>query len=386
MNIFLKSTKTAHCDSAASSTTGPLFSLGRVVASSAAKALSTSGGAAVSDSLSWPVEPFEVPPHPCNIQFLDALSVHLMKNLGECMHRITEVEGVEWTPCFLRDFFVPVSDAVLGLQATTNVVRFAAGRPGSSEPALKMSSFTDLMARVPEPVLEFQCAVARNLDWLQTALHLSSVETKLLLWTYAVSHRRSENLRNAFAAMRFGGRSSACAAFALLLDEPRDAVIAAFTAPSRLVAMRLSWTERCTAEFGLDEYFMASELLPAVLETVHRSPEAMLERLLEPERNWTLAPEVQTPTVLYYEWFERPVADAFAATVLGRPLTADHIVALIEWLTGFRLEPAQCSLLAGHLTLETIEQTIKRCFVVNGRCDRAVTPLMVLSTLYSAAS
>lgn len=346
----------------------------------------TSVGAAVSDALSWPVEPFEVPPHPCNLKFLDALSINLMKTLGDCVHRIAEVEGVEWAPCFLRDFFVRVSDALIGLQATPSLVRIATGRPGSCESAFDMSSFTDLMARVPGPVLEVQCAVSRNLDWLQTALHLSSVETKLLLWTYAVSHRRSENLRNAFAAVRFDGRSSACAALALLLDEPHHAVVASFKAPSRLVAMRLSWTERCVAEFGLDEYFVASDLLPAMLETVHRSPEAMLERLLEPERNWTLEPEVQTPTVLYYEWFERPVADAFAATVLGRPLTAEHIVALIEWLTGFRFEPAQCRLLAGHLTLEAIEQTIKRCFVVNGRCDRAVTALMVVSALYMAAS
>lgn len=342
-------------------------------------------GAAVSDPFAWPVEPFEVPPHPCNLLFLQALSAHVMTTLGKRLHRIAGGQDSQWAACFIRDFFSPTFDAVPGLPVTPGLIRFAPGQQQQIEPEFDVPSFPGLMGRLPEPVLDVRCAVTRNLYWLQDALHLSAVETKLLLWTYAISHRRSENVRNAFGAVRFNAETNAYAAMAVLLDEPEETVASCFVAPNRLRAMRLSWRGRCTSPFSLDECFEASDLLPAVLETVHRSPEAMLERLLEPERNWTLEPEVETPSVLYYEWFERSVADVFAATVLGRPLTADHIVALIEWLTGFRLEPAQCSLLAGHLTLEAIEQAIKRSFVANARCDREVTPLMVLSTLYAVA-
>lgn len=343
-------------------------------------------GAAVADSFPfapWPVEPFEVPPHPCNLQFLEALNALVMRTLGERLHRIAEGENFQWAACFVRDFFAPAFSAVPGLPITPGSIRFAPGRSQRIEPAFLVSSFADLMARIPVPELEVRCAVTRNLRWLEDALYLSTVEAKLLLWTYAISHRRSERLRNALAAVRFERESDAHAAMAVLLDEPEEAIAGCFAAPIRLLAMRLIWKGRRTVPIGLDECFEASDLLPAVLETVHRSPEAMLARLLEPEPNWTLDPKVETPSVLFYDWFEKPLADAFAATVSGRQLTADHIVALIEWLTGFRLEPAQCSPLAGHITLEAIEQALKRCFVTNGGCNRVVTPLKVLGSLYA---
>ena len=242
------------------------------------------------------------------------------------------------------------------------------------------------MARIPEPTLDVRCAVTRNLGWLQTALHLSPVETKILLWTYAISHRRSESVRDAFGAVRLDSSSAAYAAMAVVLGEPLAAVADCFAAPNRLHALRLCSQVRHNVPFGLEECFGAGELLPAVLETVHRSPEAMLQRLLEPERHWSLDPEMQTPGVLYYEWLERPVADAFAATVLHRPLTADHIVALVEWLTGFHFEAAQCSVLAGNLTLEAIEHALKRCFVEQGRRNVTVSTLIVMQALYGAAA
>lgn len=210
------------------------------------------------------------------------------------------------------------------------------------------------MYRLPHQILEVECAVSRNLRWLQTALHLSDTETKVLLWTFVISHRCSENVRDAYSSVWFGPRSNVYAAMALLIDEPVQAVIECLGAPDRLLAMRLLYRGRCTGSFGLDECFASGELLPKVLETVHRSPEAMLQRLLESEPSWTLDPDVQTPSVLFYEWLDRPVADAFAAAVLHQPLTADHIAALVEWMTRMQLEPAQCQPLAGNIDLVTV--------------------------------
>jgi hypothetical protein len=307
----------------------------------------SSVGAALSDSFSWPAEPFEVAPHPCNLAFLQVLSAQVIKTFGTHLHLIASGEDFQWAACLVRDFFSAAFGAGLGLPATPGLIRHPPTARKSIEPAFDVLKFANLMKLIPEPLLDVQCAVVRNLEWLKTALHLQPIETKLLLWTYAISHRRSKNLRDAFGAVRFNPESDAHAAMAVLLDEPVDAAARYFAAPDRLRAMRQSWKGRCVAPFGLDECFAAGELLPAVLETVHRSPEAMLQRLLEPERHWTLDPEVRTPSSLYYEWLERPVADAFVATLLHRPLTNDHIVALVEWLTGLRFEAAQCTVLAG---------------------------------------
>jgi hypothetical protein len=149
--------------------------------------------------------------------------------------------------------------------------------------------------------------------------------------------------------------------------------------------MRLLLRSRCTESFGLDQCFTAGDLLPAVLETLHFSPEAMLLRLLEREPNWTLDPKVQTPSILFYEWLDRPVADAFAATVLHQPMKADHIVALIEWLTRLQLQSPQCEPLADHIDLVTVEQLVKECAVACSRRSAPITPLVLLAALYNAA-
>lgn len=55
----------------------------------------SSVSAATSDPFAWPVEPYEVPPHPCNVEFLQAHRVHVVKTLGECLHWISEIDGVD---------------------------------------------------------------------------------------------------------------------------------------------------------------------------------------------------------------------------------------------------------------------------------------------------
>ena len=331
------------------------------------------------------IDPFEVLPHPANVKFLQAHSVHVMKTLGECLHRISEAEGVEWAPCFLRDFFVPVFEEAERPSETPYQIIYGSSRQKPVDLAVDVSSFTSLMYRLPHPALKVECAVSRNLEWLQTALHLSDTETKILLWTYVISHRRSENIRDAYSSVVFKRGSNVHAAVALLIDEPPQAVAECFTAPDRLIAMRLLLRGRCTESFGLDQYFIAGNLLPAVLETIHFSPEAMIQRLLEREPSWTLGTELQTPSILFYEWFDRPVADAFAATVLHQAMNSDHIVALVEWFTRMQLQSPQCEPLAGHINLTTVEQTVKECAVACARRYVPITPLLLLAALYTAA-
>jgi hypothetical protein len=38
------------------------------------------------------------------------------------------------------------------------------------------------------------------------------------------------------------------------------------------------------------------------------------------------------------------------------------------------------------VTLEAIEHTLKQCYVEHGRCDVAVSPLIVMQALYGAAT
>ena len=79
--------------------------------------------AAVPDPISWPVEPFEVPPHPCNSEFLAALSAHVMKTLGERLSLIAGGDDFQWAACIVRDFFAPAFDAVPGLPVTPGPFR-----------------------------------------------------------------------------------------------------------------------------------------------------------------------------------------------------------------------------------------------------------------------
>lgn len=338
----------------------------------------SSVGAAVSDPCTFLVEPFDVPAHPCNLTFLTAFSDQVMKALGSNLSLLTDHPDQVWAACHVRDFFAPRFDAVVGLPVTPIFPVSSQSTDSPVGSSFDLLGFCAQAAGLDVPQADQVCAVTRNLKWLQSTLHLTSVDQKFLLWTYAISHRRSQRLQDAFGTVRLTSWAQAHAAIALMLEEPVESVALCFAAPSRLSAMRLLVTGRRSVPFGLDECFSTSELLASVLETVHSTPEAMLQRLLEPERHWTLAPELETPSVLYYEWLDRPVADVFAAAVLLKPMTADHIVALVQWLTSMQLSPASCEPLAGRLDLETIEQVLKVCFVEHALRDVPVTAFIVL--------
>jgi hypothetical protein len=53
-------------------------------------------------------------------------------------------------------------------------------------------------------------------------------------------------------------------------------------------------------------------------------------------------------------------------------------------MTRVQLESAQCQPLAGYIDLVTVEQTVKECAVARARQAAAITPLALLTALYTA--
>lgn len=345
-----------------------------------------SGGAAVPDAfVAAPlVLPFTVPDHPCNAAFRQAMAARMLKTLGANLHRLVDGDEFQRTARHVRNFFAPELGISNARICSIDIPRFLlpADRPVE---LIDPAQFGIEIAALTVPAPDGECAVVRNLDWLVELLHLTRVERKLLLWAYCAETEHPAVLNRVLECIPCENWADAIEALAVLLEEPVIAVAECLVLPCRLQALRLLLTDTRGVPSSMSQCLETGETLVEVLETVHRSRNALLADLMEPRPHWSLQPEHGVPDGLLVEWFEQPVAEVFVAALNGQPLSADQIATTVLWLTGWHIPAAQFGALAGHLAFEVIERTIQRCFIEHCQRDEPVSALALMQALYAVA-
>ncbi|WP_143713553.1 hypothetical protein [Variovorax sp. RO1] len=348
-----------------------------------------SGGAAVPEALvAAPlVLPFTVPEHPRNVAFRQAQAARMLQTLGVNLHRLVDGDAFQRAARHVQNFFAPELGIADTRTCSFDTPRFLLAADHPAEPLIDPVSLTAEIAALTVPEPDGECAVARNFAWLTELLHLTPVERKLLLWAYCAETQHPAVLNRVLGCVPCENWADVIEALSILLEEPVIAVAECLVLPCRLQAMRLILTETQRAPSSLSQCLDASDTLIEVLETVHRSKNALIFDLLEPRLpHWSLQPQNDVPDAALLEWFDQPVADVFIASLSGRPLNAANISAAITWLTGWQVPDAQCEPLAGHLPLDVIERAVQRCFVEHGQRNEPVTVLALMQALYAAAS
>lgn len=349
----------------------------------------SSGGAAVPEALvAVPlVLPFTVPEHPSNVAFRQAQAARMLQTLGVNLHRLVDGDEFLRAARHVQNFFAPELGIANARICSFDIPCFLLAADQPAGPLVDPVSFTAEIAALTVLEPDGECAVARNLAWLTELLHLTPVERKLLLWAYCAETQHPAVLNRVLGCVPCENWADVIEALSILLEQPVIAVAESLVLPCRLQAMRLILTETQRAPSNLHQCLEPSDTLVEVLETVHRSKNALLFDLLEPRlAHWSLQPQDDVPDTALLEWLEQPVADAFIASLSGRPLSATNISAAITWLTGWQVPDAQCESLAGHLPFDVIERTVQRCFVEHAQRNEPVTVLALMQTLYVAAS
>jgi hypothetical protein len=172
-----------------------------------------------------------------------------------------------------------------------------------------------------------------------------------------------------------------------LLNVPVEDVTRMLAPPCRLRALRFVDAVHTNSAPTLREPFVLTDEFVDLLESTYRSHNALLQAILEPEQDLNLVNDEDVPIGHLYDILPKAVAEAFECGVLDRPLKSHHIDALVRWYTGgHRMHPAQCSPLAGRISVEGVREAIKRAAV---DCCGANVPLdtfALLQGLYAQAA
>ena len=315
------------------------------------------------------VAPYAVPPHPANRLYAKAMADVMMETLGLHLTSIATGHEFQAAASLVLDYFAGSFGLRPEHSATQNI-----------DPEAFSKRLASLKLEDPNPA----CAMVRNLDWL-TALHLSRAERKLLLWTYVAHSQMPSVIDDVMMAIQFDSQDHAYAALSMLLDEPATEVAKCFTAPSRLLGIRLIDSHPWRYPLTLECFFQGTENLNDLLEVVHYSREGMLQRMSELSLYWSWLPDPGVSNERLHEWFEPAMAEACIAVVNRQPLAAAHITELVWWLTGYRMPAEHYETLAGHLDFVTIQKAIQRCCMERSQRDQSITQLAVMQALYAAA-
>ena len=330
------------------------------------------------------VAPYGVPPHPANGAYAECMAAVLMKTIGMNLSSITSSENFAWPAIQIRDYFSENFGDQFEEPVIPNVPKFLLPPEQRVTPVIVPAAFRYRLGQLELSTPDQACAIVRNLDWLTEALHLSSAERKVLLWTYVVHSQMPSVIEGVISEIQFCNERQAYAALSLLLDEPESEVVKCFAATCRLRGVRLIDSHPWRYPLTLDSFFQGTENLSDVLEVVHYSPAGMLQRLSELSLYWSMLPDADT-NEQFYRWFKPAMAEACIATVNDQPLKAAHIAELVWWLIGYRIPTEQYEPLAGNIDFVTIQKAIQRCCMGRSQRDQAITQLAVMQALYAAA-
>jgi len=324
------------------------------------------GSAAVSRSKR--VLPLDTVEHPCNLAFTRALARSFVKTIGIHLSQLFSGEALVAAAAEVQWFF---KDELGGDGGVFG---------GPSE--MTLQQFTARLAMLELGSTDIPCMIQRNLGWLRDALVLSAVEVQALRWAYCLYRDTSGTVNRLLNQITYTASATAWTALGLLLDVSPAEVNRWLNAPCRLVGLGLltqspPWPPPLTVA----RHLQPSRTLIYALEMPYRSTAGLVHALTEAESSWLFEIDPVPDSVVFTELFPLAAATAYARTANHQSLTADDIVALVEWWSQHRLTQAACTALAGHLDFWAIQRAIRRCFVdasVSRDATRRVTHLRLL--------
>lgn len=334
-------------------------------------------------------------PHPENLRFQMHIERRTLRRLGVMLAGIVLTEhdqDVHYVAHVIRRYF---GDA-LGMEPVPefigDVPRFllAADAPVTTRTdPQQLALHLQGLALPQDNVI---CRVFHNLSLLQKLLNLTDSEVSYLAVAYTVSRQYqhttsvSYNLTLALQHVALGDESHRDKAIAALLDVPLADVSTLFAPLCRLKALRFVDTLHTGEAPNLCSCFVLTDAFVALLESQHRSHNALLQAILEPEDDLNLLHDDTIPIGHLYAEFPKEVAEAYECAVLQRPLKALHIYALVRWYTGASPAlPSHYSPLAGRVDLVAVREAIKRAAFDGCRASTALDVFALMKALYANA-
>lgn len=334
-------------------------------------------------------------PHPENLRFQKYVEYATMHRLGLALTEIVgvdDVEDVHYAAQVIRRYF---GDA-LGMEPAPefmgDVPRFLLPADSQTTQHTDTRQLAMHLQGLEMPQDNIVCMVSSNLNLLQKLLNFSTLEIKYLALAYAVSRQYQRttsvscNITLALQHVALRDDDQRNRAIALLLDVGGEEVVTMLAAPCRLKALRFVDTVHTNGVSNMCSWFVLTDEFMDVLESKHRSHDALLQAILEPEQDLNLLNDHAVPIGNLYSEFPREVAEAFECAVLQRPLKAHHIYALVRWYAGGSTGLlSQYSHLAGRIGLEPVREAIKRAALDCCRANTQLDVFVLMKALYASA-
>lgn len=329
----------------------------------------------------------EPEPDEANTQFATAISTQIVLKIGT---KLRDLGQDDLTVQSLANLVIAFFWRELGLERRATLDSDPITSGDKSAPQAVVVVDPDALARdlkriaIAEPTE--LCSASANIRSLANLLNLKPVEQKLLAWSFAASYSdRAELLDRLAYELKLTDAEHKYSVLATLLDEPVDDVRSAFVS-GRLLALRLFGPRAWHAAAHLSHVLSPTYEALALLQTQHRSHNALMVFLLEPEFDCALVVDPSTPSSLFRECFPDRIAEVYERTVKQQPLRALYIASVIQWFAVIEVSAERLEPLAGRLDFETIRETIKRCFVDCSKRDVATGEFELLKALYAAAN
>ncbi len=335
-------------------------------------------------------------PHPENMRFQAITERRVMHRLGTKLTEIVgnhDSEDLQHCAHTVRRYFWQELGLYQPPDLPTDVPRFLLKPDHAIEHRIDAQELADQLAQVAMPETPVLCIVASKLALLQKLLNLSDTVIKYLTLAYShcsihsLTKDESSSLKVALSHIGLADDAHRNRAVSVLLDVPLADVEAMFAAPSTLIALRFVDVSAFNQRRTLRDVFVTTDAFVALLETPHRSHQALLAGILESEQDFDLLDDGTTPIGYLYEVLPKDIAEAYECAVLDRPLKSLHIHALVSWYTaGHRMLPSFYSPLAGHITLEALRDSIKKAALECAQANKPMTAHALVKALYAAST
>ena len=326
-------------------------------------------------------------PDEANTQFATAVSARIARSVGVKSHEIALDASVRQT---LATFVTAFFWRELGLARAPKLPGDTFIHGDENSTAVSLTVDPDALTRALEHVAIAQptelCKASANIETLVLVLNLEPVEKKLLAWSFAAAHSaHAEPFVQLAYELRFSDVGHTHHVLSVLLDESVDDVKNMFVS-GRLLALGLFTPSSWNRAANLNDVLSASCNALSLLLTPHRSHNALLVYLLEPELDWMLLVDLSTPSSVFRQCFPERIAAVYERTVQQQSLRASDIAALLYWFAAIDVPGERLETLAGRLDFEVVRETVKRCVVERSQLGTSATEFDLMRSLYNAAA
>jgi hypothetical protein len=341
-----------------------------------------------------PFDCFTAVPHPDNLSFIVAEERRAMHRLGM---KLVEIDGshdsggMQYAAHTVQHHFWRELELVEEPKRIIMLPSFL--QAGHELPHIELAEFAKQLATVAIDASPMYCIITANLNQLQRLLNLSATEIQFLKLAYLSSHYHHSihndacNLKTTLSFISLAGTAHRNHAIAVLLDEPLAAVDALFSLPSKLVALGFMDAQSSYEQRSLQELCALNENFIYLLESPHRSEQAIVTAILEHEEELDPLLDGTVPVGYLIETMPQNIAECYERAVLNEPLLPQHIQQLVAWFTGGYVLPLEAAQpLAARITFESMREAIKRSALSCCQANQPYGAYALLKGLYAAST